>query len=90
MTALRQRRATWTREQHTNSTEHQDNSDYRHDDDGDDLVAWEFDRSGHASVGERTLVISAALRRVQQGRTAREELQHQRRDVPIEVPDGQP
>lgn len=88
MTALRQRRATWTREQHAKTTAHQNNPDHRHDDAGDDLVAWEFDRAGHSSLGDRTLTITAALHHIHQRRTAREALQHQRRDMPIEVPDG--
>lgn len=92
MTALRERRATWTREQHSNTIARQIDSIWNHDStstvDDDDLVAWEFDRAGHASLGERTLIISASLRRIQQRRTAREALQPQRRDAPTEVPDG--
>ena len=88
MTALRQRRATWTRERYAKSTEHKHNPDRRHGDDGNDLVAWEFDRAGHASLGERTLIVSAALRRIDRRRTAREALLHQRGDLPVEVPDG--
>ncbi len=92
MTALRERRATWTREQHSNTIARQIDSILSHDStstvDDDDLVAWEFDRAGHASLGERTLIISASLRRIQQRRTAREALQPQRRDAPTEVPDG--
>jgi hypothetical protein len=85
MTALRQRRATWTREQQSKTAAHQRNPLSR---DGDDLVAWEFDRAGHTSLGDRTLTITAALRRIQERRTAGEALDHQRREVPIEVPDG--
>ncbi|MCA4723066.1 MULTISPECIES: replication initiator [Mycobacteriaceae] len=92
MTALRERRATWTREQHSKNTAHQrdpgsfpGSSSTAID---DDLVAWEFDRAGHTSLGERTLIISASLRRIQQRHTAREARQHHRRDGAIEVPDG--
>ncbi|EUA24388.1 putative replication initiation protein [Mycobacterium xenopi 3993] len=87
MTALRERRTTWTREQRSKNTAHQHHPP-RWDDDADDLVAWEFDRAGHASLGERTLIISASLRRIQQRHTAREARQQQRRDAPSEVPDG--
>ena len=31
---------------------------------GDDLVAWEFDRAGPGSLGDRSLVYSAALQRI--------------------------
>ncbi|BDE13216.1 putative plasmid replication initiator protein [Mycobacterium sp. 20KCMC460] len=91
MTALRQRRATWTREQQSKSTaQHPDQRPYRGSSgavDDDDLVAWEFDRAGHASLGERTLIISASLRRIQQRHTAREARQP-RRGAPVEVLDG--
>jgi hypothetical protein len=87
MTALRQRRASWTRENHSENATHQ--QDPLHPDvDVDALVAWEFDRAGHTSLGDRTLTVTAALRRIQQRRTAREALRQQRRDMPIEVPDG--
>lgn len=63
MTALRERRAAWTREQRLKSTAHQ------HDlgldsTDGDDLVAWEFDRAGPTSLGDRTLIYSAAVQHI--------------------------
>jgi len=87
MTALRQRRATWTREHHAKNPGYQHNL-LPQDQDDDDLVAWEFDRAGHISLGDRTLTITAALRRIQQRRTARDALHHQRRETPIEVPDG--
>ena len=87
MTALRQHRATWTREQNAKNTAHQHNP-VTQDGDGDELVAWEFDRAGHTSLGERTLTITAALHRIQQRRTACEALQNQRRDMQGEVPDG--
>lgn len=92
MTALREHRATWTRVQHTKTTAQEVDSMWRHDAssgvDDDDLVAWEFDRAGHASLGERTLIISASLRRIQQRHTAREARQPRNRDTPVEVPDG--
>ncbi len=93
MTALRERRAAWTREQRSkNAVHHRDPPLYRGSSstavDVDDLVAWEFDRAGHATLGERTLIISASLRRIQQRHAAREARQHHRRDGSIEVPDG--
>ncbi|ORV42151.1 replication initiator [Mycolicibacterium doricum] len=92
MTALRERRATWTHEQHAKNAAQQTDSTLGDDStssfDADDLVAWEFDRAGHPSVGDRTLIISASLRRIQQRHTAREALQPQRRDAPVGVPDG--
>lgn len=83
MTALRERRATWTREKTSTTSEQQNDPT----DTSIDLVAWEFDRAGHASLGDRTLIITAAMRRIQQRRTARE-VQQQRRGALIEVPDG--
>jgi hypothetical protein len=91
MTSLRERRATWTREQHSKSTARQFGSGSSDDSaspvDNEDLVAWEFDRAGHASLGERTLIISASLRRIQLRHTAREAQQPQRSGFPVEVPD---
>lgn len=91
MTALREHRAAWTREQHSKHTAPHLGSRWGQDSTGsvadEDLVAWEFDRAGHASLGERTLIITAALRRIQQRHTAREALQACR-GAPIEVPDG--
>jgi hypothetical protein len=63
MTALRERRATWTREKCLKSTAHQHDIGFDSTD-GDDLVAWEFDRTGLTSIGDRTLVYSAALQRI--------------------------
>lgn len=92
MTSLRERRATWSREQHSESTARQFSSGSSDDSaspvDNEDLVGWEFDRAGHASLGERTLIISASLRRIQQRHTAREAQQPQRSGFPVEVPDG--
>ena len=63
MTVLREQRAIWTREESSKSTAYQ----YDPDCDfagGDDLVAWEFDRAGPGSLGDRSLVYSAALQRI--------------------------
>ncbi|MCA4727159.1 replication initiator [Mycolicibacterium fortuitum] len=92
MTALRERRAAWTRAQHSkNTAQHRDprsHSGYTSTVDDGSLVAWEFDRAGYASLGERTLIISASLRRIQQRHTAREALQPQRCGPLVEVRDG--
>lgn len=76
MTALRERRATWTREQRLISTAHQHDLDLESAD-GDDLVAWEFDRAGPASLGDRTLIYSAALQRIHARRIGRVETRRQ-------------
>lgn len=76
MTALRERRAAWTRETHSKNTalKHHPDSEPTSI---DDLVCWEFDRAGHTSLGDRTLIISAAQRTINQRRTAREHLLQQ-------------
>nr|WP_226863868.1 replication initiator [Mycolicibacterium baixiangningiae] len=87
MTALREHRAAWTREQQLKISAYQ-HDPFQNTGGVDDLVAWAFDRAGHISIGDRTLTITAALRRIQQRRTAREALQQHRRAPLIEVPDG--
>lgn len=74
MSALRARRATWTREKHSKSSaqKHHPGSESTG---ADDLVFWEFDPAGHTSLGDRTLIISAAQLSINQRRTAREHLQ---------------
>lgn len=85
MTALREHRATWTREQQSKSTPQQKNPTCR-DVDDDDVAAWEFDGAGYTSLGDRALAISAALRRIQQRHATRDALQQER--FPLGVPDG--
>ncbi|MFV8230031.1 replication initiator [Mycolicibacterium peregrinum] len=63
MTALRERRATWTREQRLKNSAREHDSGFVSND-GGDLVAWEFDRAGPSSLGDRTLIYSAALQRI--------------------------
>ncbi|WP_339325966.1 replication initiator, partial [Mycobacterium avium] len=77
MGALRAARATWTRNQIAKHSGRQDDTQSAHfaDDvtastgrqqqpiDTDEML-WEFDRAGHASAGDRVLVISAALRHI--------------------------
>ncbi|CAM2757657.1 hypothetical protein E3G59_002129 [Mycobacteroides abscessus] len=63
MTVLREQRAIWTREERLKSTAYQydPNCDFAG---RDDLVAWEFERAGLGSLGDRSLVYSAALQRI--------------------------
>ncbi len=71
MGKLRAIRATWTRQQTAKHTVSQNNPDSPELDalaDGDE-VWWEFDRAGHATPGDRTLVVSAALRHIHTRRT---------------------
>lgn len=79
MTALRERRATWTREQRLKSTAHQHDLDFDSAD-GDDLVEWEFDRAGPTSFGDRTLIYSAALQRIHARRIGLVEARRQARN----------
>lgn len=85
MTALREHRATWTREQRLKSTAHQHGFGFNSTDD-DDLVVWDFDRAGLTSLGDRTLVNSAALRGMETRRIGLMEVRgrarNQRRDSP--------
>jgi hypothetical protein len=87
MTALRERRATWTREQRSKSTAHQHNLGFDSTD-GDDLVAWEFDRAGPTSLGDRTLVYSAALQRTHTRRIGLFEVRRQARNQQWDPPGG--
>lgn len=71
MGKLRAVRANWTREQAAKRTVSQNNTDSRALavlTEGDE-VWWEFDRAGHATPGDRTLVVSAALRHIDTRRT---------------------
>ncbi|MCA2256304.1 MULTISPECIES: replication initiator [Mycobacterium avium complex (MAC)] len=87
MTALRERRATWTREQRLKSTGHHHGFGFNSTD-GDDLVAWEFDRAGLTSLGDRTLVNSAALRRMEIRRTGLMEVRGRVRNQRWDSPGG--
>ncbi|BBZ43916.1 replication initiator [Mycobacterium parmense] len=87
MTALRERRATWTREQRLKSTAHQHGFGFDSTD-GDDLVVWEFDRAGLTSLGDRTLVNSAALRRMETRRIGLMEVRGQARNQRWDSPGG--
>jgi hypothetical protein len=85
MTALRERRAIWTREKHSENTAQQHHQ-LPHVAEVEDLVAWEFDRAGHTSLGDRTLVVGAALRRIQHRHTTRDALRQVH--CTLGVPDG--
>lgn len=63
MTALRENRATWMREQHLKSTAPQHDRGFDSTD-SDDQVAWAFDHAGYATLGDRTLVFTAAVQRI--------------------------
>lgn len=65
MGALRTIRATWTRKQAAEDvTSRHHREDLDHDAVMADEVWWEFDRAGHTTPGDRTLVVSAALRHI--------------------------
>ncbi|MGV0737480.1 replication initiator [Mycobacterium syngnathidarum] len=69
--ALRARRAAWTREQTANTTPPQhDPQPTGNDTSG--VSDWTFDRAGHTCLGDRTLIIGAALRAIAARRLARE------------------
>ncbi|MEU9806879.1 replication initiator [Mycobacterium sp. NPDC050853] len=90
MGKLRAIRATWTRQQVTNSGASQhDPIGVEHEAlvDGDE-VWWEFDRAGHATPGDRTLVVSAALRHIHTRRTALVEIRALRTVHPPGAGDG--
>lgn len=95
MGALRTARATWTRQQLTKDETQRNETapgnvtgpDRRHHTPLDpDELAWEFDHAGHASAGERVLVISAALRHIQARITAITESRSAVRSIPPTPP----
>ncbi|SHY54048.1 replication initiator protein [Mycobacteroides abscessus subsp. bolletii] len=80
MGALRAIRSTWTRQRATNSTASQKDPDHAMCTGygamaGGEQLWWEFDRAGHATPSDRTLVITAALRHIHTRRTALAEIQ---------------
>lgn len=87
MGALRAIRATWTRDQAAKHSAPQQHPafDARAT---DDPVWWEFDRAGHATLGDRTLVISAALRHIDSRRTGLAESRALRHTEPPGAGDG--
>jgi hypothetical protein len=69
MTALRERRATWRKEQARNGAPAAITQD-----DTNAPMQWEFERLGHTNLGDRVLVLSAIARAQQQRFTARDAL----------------
>ena len=79
LTALRAARTRWVRHQQanqvlssavlTNATARKHDSLIQSETSaGDESMVWAFDRTGHLSLGDRILVVSAALRRVESRR----------------------
>ncbi|MFC5334990.1 MULTISPECIES: replication initiator [Mycobacterium] len=94
MGKLRAIRAIWTRQyaakhpavqHHPAIDEHQLPFDAKR---ADDQMWWEFDRAGHATPGDRTLVICAALRHIHTRRTGLAESRAQREAEPPGARDG--
>ena len=88
MGALRAHRAAWTRQQTANTwpLQHDPELTGHHT---CDISDWAFDRAGHTCLGDRTLIISAALRAIAARRLARE-CSRTRADTNdrVGVPDG--
>ena len=66
MTALREHRAAWSKEQAQNGA-----GSASAQDDSDSPTQWEFERVGHISLGDRVLVVSAFGRAREQRFAAR-------------------
>ncbi|MGV0750845.1 replication initiator [Mycolicibacter minnesotensis] len=98
MGALRAARATWTSKQNAKHFERQGDTRLNGrkpqvtegpaDVDADDVL-WKFDRAGHTSAGERTLVYSAAVQRIHTRRIGLVEARRQVRDEHGDPPGGQ-
>ncbi|WP_457062222.1 replication initiator [Mycobacteroides abscessus] len=90
MGKLRAIRATWTRSQATKQSAPQHDRDNPEIDApiGADEVWWEFDRAGHTTPGDRTLVISAALKHIHNRRTGLTEVRALHSSAPPGVGDG--
>jgi hypothetical protein len=74
MGALRAYRATWTRQQHIQHPATTPDRDPLRATPTSDPIEWVFDRVGLCSLGERTLILSAAQRMIEHRRTARDNL----------------
>jgi hypothetical protein len=81
MGALRAIRATWTRQQAAKDSPF-DLAEQS------DEVWWKFDRAGHATPGDRTLVYSAALQHIHTRRTGLVEARRQAQDEQWDPPRG--
>lgn len=87
MGALRAIRATWTRQQVAKDCALQHYSPANPTEERDDTW-WAFDRAGHATPGDRTLVYAAALQRIDTRRTGLVEARRQARDEQWDPPGG--
>jgi hypothetical protein len=87
MGALRAIRATWTRQQAANDCSPQHHSPIDPTEQRDDTW-WAFDRAGHATPGDRTLVYAAALQRIDTRRVGLLEARRQARDEQWDPPWG--
>ncbi len=74
MGALRAYRAAWTRQQHTEHAATTMAAQHRRATPSSDPIAWEFDRVGLCTLGERALILSAAQRMIEHRHTARDNL----------------
>jgi hypothetical protein len=74
MGALRAYRATWTRQQRTQHAATTPDRNPRRETPASDPIEWAFDRVGLCSLGERTLILSAAQRMIEHRHTARDSL----------------
>ena len=74
MGALRTHRAEWTRHHHTEHVATTSDAELHGAAAGIDPVAWEFDRVGLCSLGERALILSAAQRMIEHRHIARDNL----------------
>ncbi len=74
MGALRAYRATWSRQQHTEHAATTMAAQHRRATASIDPIAWEFDRVGLCTLGERALILSAAQRMIEHRHTTRDHL----------------
>ncbi len=74
MGALRAYRAAWTRQQHAEHATATITAQHRGQTASIDPIAWEFDRVGLCTLGERALILSAAQRMIEHRHTARDNL----------------
>jgi hypothetical protein len=87
MGALRAIRATWMRQQAAKGFSSQHHSPTDSTEQSDD-VWWKFDRAGHDTPGDRTLVYSAALQHIHTRRTGLVEARRQAREEQWDSPGG--
>jgi hypothetical protein len=88
MGALRAIRATWTRQQAAKDCAPPQHHSLFDLTEQSDEVCWEFDRAGHVTSGDRTLVYAAALQNIQTRRTGLVGARRQARDEQWDWPGG--